>query len=184
MSSHPLIAARVTPELKHRVQQVAKQQLLTESIWLRQLVDAALRDVGSTSLSKQGPARRMSAATRIQVRLRADDQILLRERAAARGMPAATYVSVLTRSHLRRLTPLPKPELQALKRSVAELTAVGRNLNQIARAINASGNTGAAVLIDDLRSFLKVSQGLRDHVKALIKANITSWEDGHVSVDD
>ena len=51
-------------------------------------------------------------------------------------MRSATYVSVLVRSHLRNLTPLPKEELTALKRSVAELGAIGRNLNQIARGAN------------------------------------------------
>ena len=52
------------------------------------------------------------------IRLRPDDQILLRDRAAARGMPPATYVSVLTRAHLRSLAPLPKEELLALKRTL------------------------------------------------------------------
>jgi len=68
------------------------------------------------------------------IRLRPDDQILLRERAAARGMPPATYVSVLTRAHLRSLAPLPAEELLALKRTIGELGSIGRNLNQIARA--------------------------------------------------
>ncbi len=57
------------------------------------------------------------------IRLGADDQLLLPERAAARGMPPATYVSVLTRAHLRSLAPLPKEELLALKRALAELEA-------------------------------------------------------------
>jgi hypothetical protein len=70
------------------------------------------------------------------VRIRTGDQLLLRERAAARGMACATYVSVLVRSHLRAVAPLPKDELIALKRAVGELGAVGRNLNQITRAMN------------------------------------------------
>ena len=68
------------------------------------------------------------------IRLRPDDQILLGGRAAARGMAPATYVSVLARSHLRSLAPLPKDELPALKRTVGELGNIGRNLNQIAHA--------------------------------------------------
>src|ERR1700685_2491042 len=46
------------------------------------------------------------------------------DRAAARGMAPATYVSVLTRAHLRSLAPLPKDELQALKRTVGELGSI------------------------------------------------------------
>ena len=66
----------------------------------------------------------------------------------------------------------------ALKRSVAELGAVGRNLNQIARAANQGGKpTGPGR--QDLQAMLGVAEGLRDHVKALLKANRTSWEQGY-----
>jgi hypothetical protein len=60
------------------------------------------------------------------VRLRHEDHLLLEARAWARGMRPATYASVLLRAHLRQLTPLPKEELLALKRSISELTAIGR----------------------------------------------------------
>ena len=93
-------------------------------------------------------------------------------------MPSATYVSVLVRSHLRNLAPLPKEELLALKRSVAELGAVGRNLNQIARALNQGGKYSGPGR-EDLKAMLRVAEGLRDHVKALLKANQISWEQGH-----
>ena len=73
------------------------------------------------------------------VRLTAEDRLLLDARAEARGMRPATYASVLLRSHLRQLTPLPKDELLALKRSIAELGSIGRNINQIARAVSGGG---------------------------------------------
>lgn len=93
-------------------------------------------------------------------------------------MAAATYVSVLVRSHLRDLAPLPKEELLALKRTVSELGAVGRNLNQIARAVN-GGSRIAGVGREEFRAILKVCEALRDHTKNLIKANTASWARGH-----
>jgi len=111
------------------------------------------------------------------IRLRADDQILLRERSAARGMAPAAYVSVLTRAHLRSLAPLPKEELLVLKRAVAELGIIGRNLNQIARA----ANQGQLVTIpgrEDPKAMLRICEALRDHVKGLLVANLKSWERG------
>jgi hypothetical protein len=54
-------------------------------------------------------------------------------------MPAATYLAVLARSHLRHLCPLPEPERKAFERGVAELAAIGRNINQIARWLNQDG---------------------------------------------
>ena len=98
------------------------------------------------------------------IRLRPDDQILLRERAAARSMPPATYVSVLTRSHSRSLAPLPAEELLALKRTLAELGSIGRNLNQIARAAN-QGQLVTSPGRDDLTAMLRVCGTLRDSLK-------------------
>jgi hypothetical protein len=93
-------------------------------------------------------------------------------------MAPATFVSVLVRSHLRNLPPLPKEELLALKRSVAELGAIGRNLNQIAKGANQGGKPSGPQR-DDLRAIFRVAEGLRDHVKSLLKANQTSWHQGH-----
>jgi Bacterial mobilisation protein (MobC) len=111
------------------------------------------------------------------IRLRADDQILLRERAAARGMPPATYVSVLTRAHLRSLAPLPKEELLALKHTLGELGSIGRNLNQIAHAAN-QGQLVTSPGRKDLEAMLRVCEALRDRLKRVLLANLRSWEQG------
>jgi hypothetical protein len=111
------------------------------------------------------------------IRLRTDDQILLRERAAARGMPPATYVSVLTRSHLRSLSPLPKDELLALKRTLGELGNIGRNLNQIAHAAN-QGQLVTSPGRNVLEAMLRVCGALRGNLKRVLMANLKSWEQG------
>ena len=77
---------------------------------------------------------------RVYVRLRHEDRLLLEARASARGMRPATYASVLLRAHLRQITPLPKEELLVLKRSISELAAIGRNINQISKAANQGGD--------------------------------------------
>jgi hypothetical protein len=120
----------------------------------------------------------LTRSTRLTVRLRPDDETLLRARAAARTMAPATYLSVLTRAHLRSLAPLPKEELQVLKRSVSELGSMGRNLNQIARSAN-RGDRVASPGGEELRAMLRICEALRDHVKGLIAANLESWERGH-----
>ena len=109
--------------------------------------------------------------------------MLLHARAAARGMASATYASVLIRAHLRSLAPLPKDELVALKQAVSELSAIGRNLNQIARAA-VSGARVAGVGYEEFRAILKICEGLRDHTTSLIKANAASWTSGHAESQD
>ena len=116
------------------------------------------------------------------VRLRIEDRLLLDARAEARGMRPATYASVLLRSHMRQLTPLPKDELLALKRSIAVLASIGRNINQIAKAANQGGRIADSAGAE-FRAMLKICVALRDNTKALLKANETSWETGHAEAD-
>src|SRR6266702_2260853 len=110
---------------------------------------------------------------RISVRLRADDLLFLRERARARELPTSTYVSFLIRAHLRAQTPLPSAELEIMKRSVAEVGAIGRNINQIARAVNQQ-QWPAGPNRADLLSILRALTALRDHTMALVNANLAS----------
>ena len=115
---------------------------------------------------------------RVTVRMLAGDSKQLQQRAQGRGLRQATYIAALLRSHLRAVAPLPSTELHALLLSVAELAAVGRNLNQIARAANAGIVVEAATRVS-LQAVLTACEALRNHTKALIKANLTSWQDGY-----
>lgn len=177
MAADAFIQCRVTSQTKALLQALANREQITESALVRQLLETVLR----TSTGAVGPSiertERVTRDSRLSVRLAADDRVLLTDRAAARDMAAATYVSVLVRAHLRGLAPLPKAELMAVKRSVAELSAIGRSLNQIARVANQSART-TAIGKDEVSAMLKVAAGLRDHVKALLRANERSWRTG------
>ena len=59
-----------------------------------------------------------------------------------------------------------------------ELRVIGRNINQIARALN-RGEIEDASVRDDLRSFVKLAMAMRESTRALLKANSKSWEAGH-----
>jgi hypothetical protein len=178
MSDGRQLKTWVSRDTKQRFASAARCQGISESRLLRRLVELMLQTATPTGVAAvTHPRVNVPRTTRLTVRLHPDDQGLLRERSAARGMAAATYVSVLTRAHLRSLTPLPREELLALKRTVAELGVIGRNLNEIARAAN-RGRT-ATPGQDEVRAMLKVAEGLRDHFKALLVANAKSWEAGH-----
>jgi len=181
----PVVAAqflktRISLEEKQRVQALASQLFITESVWLKRLVLRALSESAASlpdAIAAQREPDRPSRDARLYVRLRQEDRLLLRERATARGMAPATYASVLVRAHLRALAPLPKEELMALRHSVAELRAFGRNLNQIARAVN-QGQRAAPPGPAEVVTMLRIAEGLRDHFKGLLKANERSWT-GH-----
>lgn len=192
MAATEFIKARLPLELKDRVKALSEQRLLSESAWLKSLVIRELQAVAGEPVTAKSAARALASRSeskgrqdvhgrrsgRVYVRLRKDDEQLLHARAAARGMRPATYISILTRAHLRRLAPLPKDELLALRRCIGELAAIGRNINQIARAANDGGRLPGSAR-EEFRAMLKVCEALRDSTKALLKANLTSWESGY-----
>jgi hypothetical protein len=165
MSDSTHLMTWVTRETKGRFAALAHNQGITESAFLKRLVDASLMSTAAVDPPSLGAVE-------------PDDLLVLRERAKARAMPTSTYVSLLVRSHLRALTPLPTAELEALKRSVAEISAIGRNLNQIARAVN-QGERPSGPSKADLHALLRALMGLRVHIKALINVNLASWRSGY-----
>jgi hypothetical protein len=194
MACTEFLKARVSQDIKLQARTIAERDLLTESAWLKRLVIREIRacdsaDDGGRELHRGSDIRRSGHARGPQVcckpvyvRFRDEDRLLLDARAAARGMRPATYVSVLIRSHLRSLTPLPKDEYLALKRSIADLASIGRNINQIAKAANGGGRVPDSAGAE-FRAMLKICVALRDNTKALLKANEASWETGHAEAD-
>jgi hypothetical protein len=171
------VQCRVTAEMKTLVRALAEREKITESALVKQLLEVVLRTAALQGSPNLETLDKPNRDARFYVRLDPDDRVLLTGRATARGMRAATYISVLVRSHLRKVTPLPKEELAALKGAIAELRAIGNNLNQIARSMNQGKE--AALGRQDLQSMLAVAERLRDHFKALLIANEKSWEQGH-----
>jgi hypothetical protein len=191
MGDNEVLKTRIAPQLKLQAKAIADREFLSEAAWLKRLVVREIRSIHGAGIAEQEPCRPARSrypardvrgsgegSRPVYVRLRHEDRLLLDARAEARGMRAATYVAVLTRSHLRRLAPLPKDEMQALRRSIGELAAIGRNLNQIAKAANDGGRVPGSAR-EEFRAMLKVCEALRDNTKALLKANLTSWESGH-----
>jgi hypothetical protein len=174
MAASPCIQCRIDRQIKLRVRAIAIQRGLTESALLKRLVIAAvgMARASDASVLALEPIR---LHARVYVRLRRSDHALLRERAAGRGLASATYVSMLVRTHLRNVPPLPDRELAELRNALGALGAVGRNLNQIARVAHQTGRV-EGLTSSDLRAVLAAFEGLRAHFKRLIEANIASWE--------
>ena len=187
MSRDEVLKTRISPELKLQAKSIADSEFMSEAAWLKRLVVREIRaahgaDAGERELRRadatSAPSSKNSIGRPLFVRLRNEDRLLLDARAEARGMRPATYASVLLRAHLLKLTPLPKDELLALKRSISELASIGCNINQIAKALNEGAKAPASVR-EECRAMLKICVALRDNTKALLKANVTSWESGY-----
>jgi predicted DNA binding CopG/RHH family protein len=178
MNGSTHLSTWVSAEIKERFGAVAAQLGLSESALLKRLVELNLQSTQLAQSETPAPSAIAARGARLYVRLRAEDHLLLRERASARGMPAATYVTMLVRAHLRALTPVPDREMAEVERAVAALGIIGRNLNQIARVANQTGHvTGPSG--QELQALLRACTALRDHMREFVRANRASWEIGH-----
>ena len=166
----------IAAEAKQRFSTAASHLGLSESALLRRLVLQLLATATEAPALVAVPDRARNA--RITVRLMPEDLALLRERAAARAMPASTYISVLVRAHLRRLAPLPDRELSALKVMTGELAALGRSLNTTAGLVR-TPDQRAGRTREELFAIVRACEALRDHTRGLMRANLVSWQQGH-----
>jgi hypothetical protein len=171
-----LISVRVDENTKQRFRALAAHEGITESALLKRLLEVALLGTrGSENAAERAPNE--TRGERLYVRVSPTDRRLLGERAHGRGLRAATYVSLVIRAHLLDAAPLPRAELAALKHSISELSAVGRNLNQFVRALQ-SGARGTGFTVKDGLALIRVCELLRDKTKELVHANAASWRGG------
>jgi hypothetical protein len=179
MTGDAYITCRVSQEVKRRMRDLAEREGATESAIIKQLLGTVLREsVGARPAEAPSPPR-AGRGSRLYVRLAVADRRLLVDRAAARGVAAATYAALLLGAHLRGAAPLPKAEYLALRQAVVELGALGRTLHQIARALQQDAKSHPPGK-SEVQAMVKIAAGLRDHFKALLAANERAWKDTNV----
>ncbi len=181
MAAAAFVQCRVAPATKAALRAAAHRQQLTESALLKRMLLVLLSDAASVTEPQltMGPGLpHIQRRARLSVRLTGDDRILLIERARARGMAPASYVSTLIRAHLRAVTPIPTEDLRSLRAASAEVAAFGRNINQIARELQ-SGRIPAGTQLPDLGAFLRLCKRLHAHFQDYVRRNAASWSSGH-----
>jgi hypothetical protein len=84
------IKVRVTPDVKRRVAAIAEREYLSESAWLRRLILRQLEaneGAGAPGDPELTVAASGACSSRVHIRLRREDSLLLGARAEARGTP-------------------------------------------------------------------------------------------------
>lgn len=178
MAKAKTTAVRLTAEEKQRLQAVAAAHGLTESGLLKRTIDRLIDPSGLLSNAAADAPAEGIRTDRLVICLHPDTRGEVAERARARGLPVATYIAALVRSHVRNLRPLAKAELRTFEQGVVQLHHIGRNLNQLTRRANAE----RAVAIprrEELALFLKTCTRMVGHLEATLEANKKAWEVGH-----
>ena len=172
------IAAWATPERKGQFAALAASRGLSVSKLLGLLIESVLE---RNPLEPAGSDHHSEAREedRITLRLRPGDGQWLRLRAQRRGMKYTTYAAALIRAHVRLDPPMPHEELARIERVLAEISAIGRRLNQIAGAERETQGIDPGLRVE-LAGILSATEELRQALREVVKVNRISWESSDV----
>ena len=168
------ITAWPTPDQKAGFAALALSRGLSESRLLGLLIDSVLE---RNAIEPAGDERcgNVGEGDRITLRLRPGDGKWLRLRAQQRGMKYTTYAAALIRAHVRIDPPMPLDELARLERGLAEISAIGRRLNQIAGALSETQSVDPGLSVE-LAAVLHAVEELRQALREVVRVNRISWE--------
>ena len=171
------LSVRLDADLKARWTALCNQQKSTPSAAVRQvichLLDAKPPDatVAVASMSELPDASRR----RLEVRLTESEYCHIRAQANQLHMSANQWIINLIRANLTAEPQFGMAELQVLGESNSRLLAIGRNLNQIARQINAGKVEHDRLKIEQIE---KLSHHIVVHTGQVVdamRANIDRW---------
>ena len=155
--TEPFVKARVTAGMKAAFDRYASARNMTPATALKSLVrhvvDSAKIDTSEMVLPESPPVR----SERVTVRFSSEEMESVQQLAEEFG-GVREWIVALVRSRIRPGTPqFSMKEIQALYESNRELWALGRNVNQIAHAMNldikqAGRLEGSAVKLRELMS--------------------------------
>jgi len=175
-STKPELKARVGDEVKRAFHAAAEAHGLTESRLLEKLVETFLKRGDATPPPTPKPEPETAVRSRqAHARLTPAEHAELGRVAAARGMSRGTYLAELFRANVYEQPRFSDVEINALHQAAGQLAAVGRNINQIARALNTSLDEAHRATALDFEHLKKMIDEQRAYVNDLVRSNMRSW---------
>jgi len=175
----PTFRARTTPQLYAECQKEFTRRGTNQAKVINMLMERWLH--GSQSRKEVEPTKLAGQPRRRKdIWLNAALMEEMEQRAAADGLPVATWITSLIQSALMAEPVVLERELFALESQVRELSAIGRNLNQIAHHLNSEALQGMPtnamnVRLQTLEQVHHEVKNLRKETLALVRARRKAW---------
>jgi len=176
----PILRARVDEDLKSLFLQKAEALNLSESELLRQVVSeffahAKNKDEVEDVLKSVEPDAENAEIEKMTIRLPSFLVDAAKEKAKAKGMATSRWIAALVQSSLMQKPVMADQALNELRTNIRELNAIGRNINQMARALNESKNNTDKVKLDNLDLLRNYLDRNIAFVRGLIRASQQAW---------
>lgn len=116
-----------------------------------------------------------SRERRVWLALTPSEHRAVTERAATAHLTIPKWLAGLMRSHLTREPQFGGQELEALIESTTQLRYIGRNLNQVAKGLNASPHERLVYKVELIERLEEAIKGHTSVVSRLLAANVERW---------
>jgi hypothetical protein len=113
---------------------------------------------------------------RLEVRLTMSEYALIDQLAESDGLTVSQYLVNLARAHMLKKPQFGSADVEALAESNYQLLALGRNLNQIARALNAEDPDEHRPTVKEIKALTEKIYHHTHMVSNLIASNLERWK--------
>mgnify|MGYP001389057483 CR=1 FL=1 len=120
--------------------------------------------------------RRERATARMELNLTTSELTALKQIAGHEGYLPTKWVVAMIRTKLTGQPQVGQPELETLARSNQQLLALGRNLNQIAKALNTAPQNRAAFRVEVITELSRVIQAHTKKVSDVLRGAVERWQ--------
>ena len=171
------LKARVEPAIKKAFEARAAAKNIKPSELLRRLVMAELGLQEDLPGIIEEPSPKGIKIKQATVRLPSFLMDAVKDRATAKGMLPGRWIGALVQGNLSQTPVMTENEIIALRAMNRELAAIGRNVNQIARALNSAvhGIERGQVGLDGLEKLPVAITVSRKVISNLIRKSQQSW---------
>lgn len=160
--------------LKTAFRNLATTRNMTEAALLRHLATEATA-VKPPNFPEVPAPRVLQQTTTITVYLPAFLKIAVTHRAKGTRMTASEWVASLIQSNLMKEPVMSHNQLLALNSSIRELSAIGRNINQITRALNERPGDQDLVKLEQLAALHAQIENSKNAFRHLVRSSQRAW---------
>lgn len=174
---------RCSDALKDRLTRAAARAEINPSELARAILERGLTQLEASQAREkskegddEGPSKVYEARSeRVWARLTPSEMAAVKVRSSGMGMTPYTWIARLIRAHLTKAPELTNDETLALRLATRELNYVGRNLNQVAHALNMTLNAREKATVELIAEINQKVAVTCDQVKAVLDQNLNRW---------
>jgi hypothetical protein len=167
---------RVNENTRTRFRNIARSAGKTESELLREIIAIVIEQQTPVQPEPVVPVPAHTYPDQLTLRLPSFLLDAVRERAKKEGMSASRWVASLVQSNLLKIPVMTSDELRVLGHCIHELSSIGRNLNQVARVLNADFRETAKLKVELLEVLQASVMQTQEAVRALARAANQRWD--------